>query len=90
MIFAWRSEKSSTNEEKHGLALSVGVLVWSDDHAIVLPATSRADEKREMLVGIVDDRVISEVFIVRQDVTRIISVRSASRQERRRYREING
>jgi uncharacterized DUF497 family protein len=71
---------------KHGIALTRFVDM-DLNAALVVPATTVNGEDRWQLLGEIDGRLWSAVVTYRGDVTRVISLRPASRTERRLYDE---
>jgi uncharacterized DUF497 family protein len=88
MDFEWDEEKRATNIRRHGLDFADAVRVF-DDALRLTEEDDRYDygEIRYQTLGLLPPRLI--VVLVahtdRDGVTRIISARSATRGERRRY-----
>ncbi len=81
MSFEFDPLKNASNLAKHGVSLSLGVLVI--EHAVGEIVDDRQDygEVRRNAFGIVADRLFVCTYTVRGDSMRIISVRKASKRE---------
>jgi uncharacterized protein len=87
MAYQWDREKAVTNLRKHGIDFADAVSVFSDDLAITTP-DERFDEERFITIGLdALGRVLVVVYTWRGQKIRLISARSATRQERRQYEE---
>ena len=76
--------KDAANLAKHGVSLGVAELFdW--EHEPVQPAKTVGGEPRWKILATVDGTLFAAIFTVRGAVARIISVRQASRTERRHY-----
>jgi len=87
--FEWDPRKAESNRRKHGVAFDEGSTVFGDPLAILLRDPDHSvGEKRYLLLGMSNRRRLLVVaFAERPPRTRLISVRRATRQERRRYEE---
>ena len=88
-IFEWDPVKAEKNVRKHAVTFDEATTVFSDLLNLVMvdPDHSR-DEHRYLLFGMSNRRRLLVVaFAERPPRTRLISVRRATRQERRRYEE---
>lgn len=87
--YGWNPEKSASNKEKHGLPLSVA------HHMFANPTLERYDDRkdyretRRQAVGTIDGRILFCAYTDRiteeGPVRWVISLRPASRKERRDY-----
>lgn len=82
-MFEWDEEKRRLALEKHALDFLDAVEIFETDH-LCLPGRSDI-EIREIAVGYVNESYIAVVFTMRGDMTRIITVRKARRNEREAY-----
>lgn len=82
--FEWDAAKHIANAEKHDLDFEDVVLVIDDPVAFEYKAV-RNGESRSVRVGVLRDRVIAVVFVMRGEITRLISARYARRGERQLY-----
>jgi uncharacterized protein len=79
-------EKDAVNREKHQLSLSFGDRIFEDDHHLIIPSLRVTDgEERFKVIGIVEDRSFTGVFVWRNDLPRFISVRRSNKGEERAY-----
>lgn len=88
MLFEWDDEKDKINRQKHEMPLRAGIPVFDDVNAIEFE-DDRFDygEERSIIIG-VDNRtkLLYVVYTMRsKNVTRLISVRKATRNERKLY-----
>lgn len=84
MYIAFDSKKDAINQRKHGLSLALAHRFdWLAGQ--VTPAETVAGELRWKMVIDLEDIVYAVIFTRRADVLWIISVRRASRKERRNY-----
>ena len=81
--YEWNEDKRRANLEKHGIDFSA---VYDFDWATAtfLP-DDRSGEYRTKAYGLIEERLHLLVYTVREDRTRIISLRKANSREVRRY-----
>ena len=87
MGFEWDPAKNNANLQKHGIDFDYAIRIFE---GIVLERVdSRKDygETRFIAVGQVDERVLAVVYARRGAERRIISARSAHKNERKTYSE---
>jgi uncharacterized DUF497 family protein len=84
MKFEFDRRKSESNNRKHGIDFVTAQALWDDPDRIEVPAKTQV-EKRFVLTGRIADNHWSAVFTMREDRTRIISVRRARKQEVEQY-----
>lgn len=87
MEFEWDEDKRLANVRKHGFDFVDVVAVFDSD--IVTIEDDRFDygEQRFVTLGLFNERVVVIVHTEREGVTRIISVRKATKYEARSYFE---
>ena len=79
--------KDAINQEKHGLSLSFGDAIFEDADHLILPSIRSVDgEDRFKVIGSVDGKLYTGVFVWRNDARRYISVRRSNSNEERVYR----
>jgi Uncharacterized protein conserved in bacteria len=86
--YEWDEAKNTENVGKHkGLPLSDGIKVFLDNARVIFEDRRfNYGEKRYIVIGKVNGRVLSVCFTYRSFLKRrLISVRLASRKERRLY-----
>lgn len=78
--------KNAANVRKHGRSLADAALVYLAERKVTLVSSQR-DELRKVDIARIDpvDTVLVLVYVERDDEIRAISLRNASRKERRRY-----
>jgi len=78
--------KDAINREKHGLPLIFGQSIFRDDNHVIIPSIREIDgEERFKVVGLVDGKLFTTVFVWRDDYPRFISVRRSNKNETRAY-----
>ena len=85
--FEWDDEKNEANREKHGISFDEAKTIF-DGPVLTMPDTSNNPEVREISFGLLGG--IVEVCVVhtqRGEKTRIISVRKATKAERKLFNE---
>lgn len=88
MIYEWDETKRQQNLEKHGLDLIDGVMVYESPYKLEVQS-NRNGEIRTQAIAYVFDRltVLSLAYTERDEAVRLISLRSASKNERSAYHE---
>ena len=86
MEFEFDPAKDEANRFKHGLRLSHGKRVFDDPFHRILPSSREQDgENRYKAVGMVDRKLHTAVYTMREYVVRLISVRRSNSSEQRDY-----
>jgi uncharacterized DUF497 family protein len=86
MTFEWDADKAAKNLAKHGVSFPEAALVFADPRRLTVTDTRHPSEHRENTTGLIAGLlVVTVTHTDRASVTRIISARPASRQERKRY-----
>jgi len=88
MRFSWDPRKADSNLHKHGIAFDEAITVFSDPFALIFDDTEHSeDEHREIIIGFsAVRRLVLVCFVERaEDTIRIISARSATKDEIRDY-----
>ena len=80
----WDPDKNRRNIEKHGYAFQ-DFRVGDDNDFLQLEGRTKDGELREMWITYLHDHLVSAVITRRGQTIRIISLRRASDEERRRY-----
>ena len=79
--------KDATNRAKHGLPLAFGDRIFGDGDHLIIPSIREIDgEERFKVVGIVEEKLFTGIFVWRGDLPRFISVRRSNKGEERAYR----
>lgn len=86
MEFDWDYDKNKSNNEKHGIDFNDAKEVFKDDNSKVAPDLRKDyGEDRLKIIGKIYGSIISVIYTVRNNATRIISARKASSNERKEY-----
>ncbi|MCH8522821.1 BrnT family toxin [Glycocaulis sp.] len=86
MEFEWDEAKNRANREKHGISFEEAVGLFAGKYVLIPARSGPEGEERWKAVGPLRNRpVIVVVHTDRSGRVRIMSVRPASRKERRRY-----
>ena len=80
MPFEWDPQKSSANQEKHGIDFETAKRLWSDESRAEIHA-SHPVEERWILIGMKDDKLWTAIYTRRGNTIRIISVRRSREKE---------
>ena len=78
--------KSAANKLKHGIDFIEAQEIWNDSWRLEIAARS-GTEPRFQIVGMARGKIWSAFVTYREPLVRIISVRRARTEERRRYYE---
>ncbi|MBQ6976113.1 MAG: BrnT family toxin [Selenomonadaceae bacterium] len=85
--FIWDSEKAEINFKKHKIKFENAALVFLDEYRIEnYDDFNSDDEDRFKVVGEVE-KILVVIYTEREDKTRIISARQATKFEREEYYE---
>lgn len=84
--FEWDENKRKYNLEKHGIDFIDTLAIFDDPDRIEFE-NIRQGETRVQTIGMVHDIVLFLVYTLRGRTKRIISVRRASKNERKAYDE---
>ena len=91
MLFEWDEEKDRINKQKHEMPLKAGIPVFDDVNAIEFEDNRfNYGEERSIIIGI--DNRTKLLFVVytmkSKNITRLISVRKATKSERKLYESV--
>ena len=79
--------KDGINREKHKLSLAFGDRLFEDDNHLIIPSIRLRDgEERFKMIGVVGEKMVTGVFVWRDDLPRFMSVRRSNQGEERAYR----
>lgn len=88
MRFTWRSDKAARNLKEKGIGFERASAVWMSNRVDAPSPRLHSDERRRQSLGRVDGHVLALVYVMLDDdLMHVISLRRASRQERRKYAE---
>lgn len=87
-MYVWDENKRKSNLKKHGLDFRDANLDYENPDKCTYDA-SRDDEYRlmDVALAVVKGRLLTLVYAERDDQVRVISLRNASRTERKQYEE---
>ena len=86
MRFEWHEEKNSENIRKHGLDFSDVCEVFESPMAVNLDDRKDSGEDRWIAIGLLRTLTVIVVYVERDtDCIRIIFMRKANQQERKKY-----
>jgi uncharacterized DUF497 family protein len=87
--FEWDRRKDEGNRRKHGVAFTEAVTAFADSLSVTIgdPDHSEGEERFILLGRSNRGRLLVVTHTDRDECTRIISVREASRRERRQYED---
>lgn len=89
--FEWDVSNAEANLRKHGIAFEAARPVFKDGFAVEWADTDLPyGERRFVITGMVDGRVLRVVYTERNERIRIISARKATRREQREYYRSQG
>jgi uncharacterized protein len=84
--FEWDEAKAQSNLAKHGISFEVATLVFDDVFAFDrFDLDDNPGETRYAITGLVNGVMLAVVYTERDDRTRIISARKATRNEENEY-----
>ena len=89
MRFEWSRQKAAANLRKHDVSFDEAETVFDDPLFVVFADPDHSyEEKRFIIMGESDkNRLLIVSYTERQDSTRLISAREATRAELRNYEE---
>lgn len=79
--------KDALNQQKHKVSLALGGRIFDDHDHLIIPSIRVIDgEERFKVVGLIEGKLFTGVFVWRDDLPRFISVRRSNKNEERSYR----
>jgi uncharacterized protein len=91
MDIEFDADKDEINRFKHGLPMAFGRQVFDDPQHQLLPSFRPIDgEDRYKVIGMVDGKFYTAVYVMRAERVRMISVRRSNASERRDYDSDSG
>jgi uncharacterized DUF497 family protein len=86
IAFEWDSRKAATNVRKHDVSFEVACEVFFDPFLRYLEDEIVESELRETIIGMTKNwRLLYVVYVLRDDIIRIISARKVTKSERMWY-----
>lgn len=78
--------KDAANRDKHGVPLAAGADLFGDVAHLVIPSFREIDgEERFKVIGMIEGRLWTAVYVMRGSALRFISVRKSNGKEAREY-----
>lgn len=91
MEFDFDPAKDEANRFKHSLRLAFGARIFDDPFRRIHSSFREQDgEARYKAVGLIETKLYTAVFVMRDEVTRLISVRRSNASEQRDYDSHSG
>ncbi|VXC71190.1 BrnT family toxin [Massilia sp. 9I] len=87
MDIQFDTAKDQTNTEKHGVSLAAAAGIEWDDALVWSDERENYGEQRMCAIGYIGLRLFYVVYVDRENVRRIISLRKANNREIKRYAE---
>ena len=88
MGFEWDDVQEAINRQKRGITFIDAASVFGDPLHLEEGSTRpEYGEERRKAIGMVQGRIVTVIFTIRQDQHRIISARRARPDERQRYND---
>ena len=88
--FQWDDRKAAENYADHGVRFAAAREVFNDPFALEwLDDREPYGEERYVILGMVENRLLSVAYTMRGAAIRLISARGAEPHERRQYHEEN-
>ncbi len=87
MQFEWDENKRRTNLQKHGVDFVDAVKIFAGFTVTLQDDRFQYDENRFITFGMLKGRVVAVLHTERQNRIRLISIRKATRNERKAYFE---
>jgi uncharacterized DUF497 family protein len=90
MLFEFDPAKDRKNIDKHGIGLARFADMAEDTYLSAPDVRQAYGEERWIIYGLIDGVLYCAVVTYRNDHTRIVSLRRASRRERNHYAKAQG
>jgi uncharacterized protein len=82
----WDHAKASTNFKKHGVSFETACETFFDPFLVTAEGGVEQGEIRDALIGMtVDWKLLLVVYVMRDDIVRIVSARPVTNPERKQY-----
>jgi uncharacterized protein len=89
MVFEFDENKRLKNIERHGIDFMDADILFGNPY-LEAPARTVDGERRWLAIGTIDDVYVTAVLTRRGPVIRIISMRRARNDERKKHQEVFG
>jgi len=85
MKFEWDENKRLINLQRHGIDFADVWQVFESNRVIFTDDRFDYNELRFVTIGVLRERLVTVIYTENDEITRIISVRKATKNERRKY-----
>ena len=86
--FEWESRKASDNLKKHRVSFETACEAFFDPFLAAVETRRIGGEFREAIIGMtVNWRLLYVAYVLRDEVVRIVSARTATKAERKSYED---
>jgi uncharacterized protein len=86
IAFEWDSQKAAANLRKHGITFELACEAFFDPFVCYFDDEAIDGELREAIIGLTANwRLLYVVYVMRDDIIRIVSTRLATNAERGTY-----
>ncbi|MFZ5909712.1 MAG: BrnT family toxin [Chloroflexota bacterium] len=86
IVFEWDSQKAATNIRKHSITFELACEAFFDPFVRYLDDEVVDGELRETIIGLATNwQLLYVVYVMREDVIRVISARLVTNAERETY-----
>lgn len=86
ITFEWDRRKAVSNIRKHEISFELACEAFFDPFVYYLDEEVVNDETRESIIGMTRNwRLIHVVYVLKQDIVRVISARLVTKAEREKY-----
>jgi uncharacterized protein len=85
--FCWDDSKAAANLRKHGVSFQTASYVFDDPMRLEQDDSFAEGEYRNIVIGRVDDVLLTVVYCAEDDLYRLISARPATAHERKSYEQ---
>ncbi|MBC8509822.1 MAG: BrnT family toxin [Anaerolineales bacterium] len=86
ITFEWDSRKAASNARKHEISFELACEAFFDPFVFYLGDEVINDELRETIIGMTKNwRLLYVVFVLNEDIVRVISARFVTKTEREDY-----
>jgi uncharacterized DUF497 family protein len=83
--YVFDDAKETANRAKHGVSLALAEVLFSGTHVSISDDRFDYGETRQIAFGLINVRLFACVYVDRNGVRRIISLRKANKREVLRY-----
>jgi uncharacterized DUF497 family protein len=83
--YTFDDAKETANRAKHGVSLALAEVLFSGTHVSIADDRFDYGETRQIAFGLINNRLFACVYVDRNGVRRIISLRKANKREVLRY-----